>query len=105
MSRYACHLFKDGKMIDDNCIFGYDDPAETFFFHSGEEDEIGRPRIWIGLEYRQFRTFTAMLELFKAYGYELQVWESEWPMIRQEITQTDYEQAKELLVPWKSEKN
>jgi|GEM_PF-2921002 len=104
MSRYACNLFRNGKLIDDNSIIGFAEPMHTFFFHSGEEDELGQLRIWVGLEYRQFKTFTEMLELFKAHGCELQVWESEWQWLRKETSQEDYEKARQMTIPWSTKK-
>jgi hypothetical protein len=43
MSRLICSLAGD-----EDCIAGYDQPLESFFFQSGKEDRHGRPKILLG---------------------------------------------------------
>ncbi len=39
---------------DDNCVIGFDPDRETLFFQSGDEDDEGRPTIWLGHSRREF---------------------------------------------------
>jgi hypothetical protein len=72
MSRYACSLYQNNVLIDDNCIAGYDEGLQTYFFHSGEENADGEPRIWLGLSYQEFITIDALLMKLKGGGYDLE---------------------------------
>ncbi|MDF2939710.1 MAG: hypothetical protein K0R66_352 [Gammaproteobacteria bacterium] len=98
MSRYSCNLFSDGKLVDGNCIFGFDEPMETFFFQSGVEDEDGAPVIWLGYTYQQFPNFTSLLLKLQKHEFALQVDEDTLSLAKGEITQFDYSIAKDLLV-------
>lgn len=60
MSRYACYLFKNEKLIDNNCTAGYDEPLQTFFFQSGSKNKNGTPLIWLGTKYKEFETFSSL---------------------------------------------
>lgn len=55
MSRIDCEL---GSDMD--CIAGYDLAAETFFFHSGREDDRGKPRIRAGHTFRGAPTIAGL---------------------------------------------
>jgi phage-related protein len=72
MSRYACRLYQNGVLIDDNGIAGYDEGMQTYFFHSGEENTDGAPLIWLGVRYQEWTTIDAMIFKLKSDGYDLE---------------------------------
>jgi hypothetical protein len=76
MSLYACDLYKDRKLIDDNCVCGYDEPMGAFFFRSGEEDENSVPRIWLGREFFEYKTFSDLLMAFHD-RLKMRVWKND----------------------------
>ena len=74
MSRYACELYDpSGKLFDDNCVIGYDEMINSFFFQSGEENEQGEPLIWLGKRPREFKTLTSLLKKFLRKGLTLKI--------------------------------
>ena len=79
MGRYACCLFKKESffkkkiLIDDNCIIGYDESVRTYFFQSGEEDEVGEPLLWLGYEYRQFRSISQLESTLKKHDLSIEI--------------------------------
>jgi len=73
MSTYACELYDEDGLLDDNCIIGFDEPMETFFFYSGKENELGVPLILVGQEHRAFRTIASLMIHFEEAGLNLEV--------------------------------
>ncbi len=73
MSTHACELYEGDELLDDNCIVGFDEPMETFFFYSGKENELGVPLILVGQEHREFRDIASLMILFEEVGLRLQV--------------------------------
>ncbi len=73
MSSYACELYTNDFLLDDNCIVGFDEPMETFFFLSGDENELGAPLIWLGSSYQQFRTISCIIAYFEQSGVEIRI--------------------------------
>lgn len=73
MSTYACELYDEDGLLDDNCIIGFDEPMETFFFYSGAENELGVPLILIGQELREFRSIASIIIHFEEAGLNLEV--------------------------------
>ncbi len=73
MSKYACSLYQDNVLIDDNCIVGYDDMMETYFFQSGEENEIGEPALWLGVKHKEFLTINELTLKLKKHGYSVKL--------------------------------
>ncbi len=68
MSKYFCELYKKPfwgglRLIDDNCIIGFDEQMQTFFFQSGEENKYDEPLIWLG---KKFKEFCSLQEIEKA---------------------------------------
>lgn len=59
-------------LIDDNCIAGYDDGLQTYFFQSGEENKDGEPSIWLGVSYQEFTTMDALILRLKSDSYDLE---------------------------------
>lgn len=60
MSRYACSLYRKSflwkkKLLDDNCVIGYDEAMQTFFFQSGQEDKYDQPLIWLGVKFQEYK--------------------------------------------------
>ncbi|MDF2939682.1 MAG: hypothetical protein K0R66_324 [Gammaproteobacteria bacterium] len=98
MSRYSCNLFKNGKLIDSNCVFGFDEPMGTLLFQLGVEDEDGAPIIWLGYEFLQFTSFTNLLLKLKKHKFALQVDENTLALAKDEISKFDYSIVKNLLV-------
>lgn len=72
MSRYACSLYQNNVLIDDNCIAGYDEGLQTYFFQSGEEHTDGAPLIWLGVRYQELTTIDALIFKLKSDGYDLE---------------------------------
>lgn len=72
MSRYACSLYQNNILIDDNCIAGYDEGLQTYFFQSGEENTEGEPSIWLGVSYQEFTTMDALILKLKRDSYDLE---------------------------------
>jgi hypothetical protein len=72
MSRYACSLHQNSVLIDDNCIAGYDEGMQTWFFQSGEENTDGAPLMWLGVCYQEFTTMDALILKLKSDGYDLE---------------------------------
>lgn len=73
MSRYPCYLYQDEKMIDDNCIIGYDEQMGTYFFQSGEETDEGEPIIWLGTLYQEFARLNWLMAKLENSGYTLKI--------------------------------
>jgi len=46
---------------------------ETFFFQSGDENELGAPLLWLGSSYRQFRTIGSLITHLKQSGLEIRI--------------------------------
>lgn len=70
MSRYACNLYKKpllGKkrLVDDNCIIGYDEAMQTYFFQSGQENEYEEPIIWLGANFQEYKHLSEIEKTLK----------------------------------------
>ena len=98
MSLYACNLFQRGKLLDDNCVFGYDEPMQTFFFRSGKENKDGAPIIWLGKDFYEYKLFTELLLKLQKHDFALQIYENELHQLKQEIASPDLEKAMKLLM-------
>ena len=97
MSLYACDLYRGGELIDDNCVCGYDESMSTFFFKSGKEDEDGMPRIQLGREYFEYKTFSDLLMALHD-RLKIRVWENDFLSLKKEISSTDFEKANQFLI-------
>lgn len=73
MSKYACSLYQGNVLIDDNCIIGYDEMMKTYFFQSGEENEIGEPVLWLGVKHKEFLTINELTLKLKKHGYNIKL--------------------------------
>lgn len=73
MSRYDCKLYINNQLLDENCTVGFDEPMETFFFQSGDEDEDGAPKIWLGTKHKQFKVLDSLAVRCKQLGYDLNI--------------------------------
>lgn len=71
MSRYACNLYKkffwSKQLIDDNCIIGYDEAMQTYFFQSGQENKYDEPLIWLGTEFQQYKNLSEIEKALKLH--------------------------------------
>lgn len=61
----------------DNTV-GFDPVAQTFFFQSQDEDEHGRPKVWLGYREAQFQRLVD-LELAIASAYKLPLFKLDEP--------------------------
>lgn len=72
--RYWAEVSVSGR-IDTNCIIGYDEPMSTYFFQSGEEDDDGRPIIWLGTRFYEFASLKSLFDAMSAIGITVLDWE------------------------------
>jgi hypothetical protein len=61
----------------DNTV-GFDPAAQTFFFQSQQEDEHGRPKVWLGYRVQQYQRLVD-LEAAIAGAYGLQQFQIDAP--------------------------
>jgi len=77
MNRFACYLYEESfseeHLVDDNCVIGYDEPMQTFFFQSGEEDEEGAPLIWLGIEFQQYQSISQIEKALQQHKFVLKI--------------------------------
>lgn len=78
MSRVACNLYKESstgknELIDDNCVIGYDESMETFFFQSGIENSDGDPLIWLGVNFQEYTSIAQIEDELKHHKLILEI--------------------------------
>lgn len=61
---------------DNNCVIGYDEPLETFFFQSGDEAN-GSPVVWIGKRFREVQTYDDLRREMERRKVKLLSWSLE----------------------------
>jgi hypothetical protein len=67
---------KFDDLVDDNAVIGYDGRMETYFFHSGRENnQTGAPLHWFGRTPREFMSYQSLEQHMKNYGIVVLEWQ------------------------------